>query len=261
MNPTITLTEDGDESFLKAAIGTLENAKVYVGIPEAETNRTSTGSGPVTNAGLLFIHTNGSPLRHITARPVNEPSNEANHASLEEGLHAVAGFVLDGNNGNAERMLKRVGTLASNNAKKWFTDPRNGWRQNSPETIRRKLSKLTGKRRRKALKILNSVNENRPLVGTTALDGTNTPLIDTGQMRRAITHVEEFNAVQNTSRKTEKKSQQNGKVTTVENSASQTSKATSEAETSGEVAEIEEIGEVAEMLEAVEGIAEIALLF
>jgi len=191
VNPTITLTEDGDgESFIKEAMGTLENAKVYVGIPEAETNRESQ-KDEVTNAGLLFIHTNGSPIRHIPARPVIEPSIEANHEPIEQGLHATADYVLDGKKAEANQMLKKVGTLGANGAKKWFTDPRNGWRQNSPETIRRKLSKLTGKRLRKALDVLNSVSENMPLVGTTALDEINTPLIDTGQMRRAITWVTE----------------------------------------------------------------------
>ena len=99
---------------------------------------------------------------------------------------------INGKKEDANQMLKKVGTLGANGAKKWFTDPRNGWRQNSPETIRRKLSKLTGKRLRKALNVLNSVSENMPLVGMSALDKINTPLIDTGQMRRAITHVEEL---------------------------------------------------------------------
>lgn len=189
MNPTITVSESGDLSFIKEAIGTLENAKVYVGIPEAETTRKGE---PVTNAGLLFIHTNGSPLRHIPARPVIEPSIEANHAELEEGLHAATELVLDGRKSEAETMLKRVGTAGANNAKKWFFDSRNSWRQNSPETIRRKLEKLTGKRRRKALDILASVTERMPLVGTTDLDTINSPLIATGEMRRAITHVESF---------------------------------------------------------------------
>lgn len=189
MNPTLTVSESGDASFIKAAIGTLENAKVFVGIPQAKTQRKG---DPVTNAGLLFIHTNGSPLLHIPARPVIEPSIEANHEVLEDGLHEVANLVLDGRNTEANAMLKKVGTLGANGAKLWFTDSRNGWRQNSPETIKRKLAKLTGSRLRKALKILASVDEHMPLVGTSALDSINTPLIDTGEMRRAITHVEEL---------------------------------------------------------------------
>ena len=79
MNPTIQVSESGDFSFVKAALGTLQNAKIYIGIPEAETTRNSQA---VTNAGLLFIHTNGSPLRHIPARPVIEPSIEIGRAHV-----------------------------------------------------------------------------------------------------------------------------------------------------------------------------------
>ena len=189
VNANITVSESGGFGFIKEAMGTLKNAKVYVGIPEAETSRSGQ---PVTNAGLLFIHTNGSPLRHIPARPVIEPSIEANHIALEEGLHEAASFVLDGQKDKAETTLKKVGTLGATGAKRWFTDPRNGWRQNAPSTIRRKLAKLTGQRLRKALKTLASVAENMPLFGTTELDSINTPLIDTGEMRRAITHVKEI---------------------------------------------------------------------
>ena len=189
MNPTIQVSESGDFSFVKAALGTLQNAKIYIGIPEAETTRNSQA---VTNAGLLFIHTNGSPLRHIPARPVIEPSIEANHETLENGLHEAATLVMDGKNDKAKVMLKKIGTLGANGAKLWFTDSRNGWRQNAPSTIRKKLAKLTGKRLRNALSVLNSVNGHMPLTGTTLLDDINTPLIDTGEMRRAITHVEEM---------------------------------------------------------------------
>ena len=189
LNPTITVSESGDSSFIKEAIGTLQNAKVYVGIPEAETLRKGK---PITNAALLFVHTNGSPLRHIPATPVIEPSIEANHEEIESGLHEAASYILDGQKVEAKETLAKVGTLGANGAKKWFVDPRNGWRQNSPETIKRKLSKLTGQRLRKALDVLNSVDEHMPLYGTTELDAINTPLIDTGEMRRAITHVEEM---------------------------------------------------------------------
>jgi hypothetical protein len=189
MNANITVSESGGFDFIKEAIGTLKNAKVYIGIPEAETTRKSKA---VTNAGLLFIHTNGSPLRHIPARPVIEPSIEANHEVLEEGLHEAASLILDGQKSEAEITLKKVGTLGATGAKRWFTDSRNGWRQNAPSTIRRKLAKLTGQRLRKALKVLNSIDENMPLYGTSELDSINTPLIDTGEMRRSISHVEEI---------------------------------------------------------------------
>lgn len=188
MRPYVEVHENGDMTFLHEAMGTLTDAKVYVGIPDTQTDRDD--ETEITNAGLLYIHTNGSELRHIPARPVIEPSIEANRAELEAGLHDVAQLTLDNKLHEAKAKLKQVGTLAANGAKRWFTDPRNGWAQNAPSTIRRKLARLTGKRRRKALKVLDSVQQHMPTYGTTALDTINTPLIETAEMRRAITHAE-----------------------------------------------------------------------
>lgn len=56
-----------------------------------------------------------------------------------------------------DRGLRSAGNLAASYAKKWFTDPRNGWAPNSPRTI--------------------------------ALKGSSRPLIDTGAMQEAITYV------------------------------------------------------------------------
>lgn len=194
MGPKITVSESGDATFVREAIGTLQNAKVYVGIPEAETLRKNVPKGKkqaeVTNAGLLYIHTNGSELRHIPARPVIEPSIEANHDPIETGLHCVIDLILDGKKDEAKALLKTIGTQGANFAKRWFTDPRNGWKQNAPSTIKAKLSRLRGKAYKEAIDVFKSVDEHMPLYGTTDLDSVNTPLIDFGEMRRAITHVE-----------------------------------------------------------------------
>lgn len=219
--PELTVSESGDYSFIGEALASLKYARVLVGIPEDETNRNANlreqaikqvesskngklskrskhllksaeSSEHVTNAGLMYIHTNGSPKRHIPARPVIEPSIEANRKNLEAGLAKVIDAEFAGDKALAETLLRRVGQMGSNGAKRWFTDPRNGWKQNSPLTIRRKLGTLGGKKLKGALKILNSVQEHMPLVGTTALDEINTPLIDTGELRRSITFVVEI---------------------------------------------------------------------
>lgn len=159
MQPEISVTEDGDFNFLREAIRGLEGSKVYVGIPEEDNERSDEEVG---NAALMFIHTNGSPLRHIPARPVIEPAIEAdgNRQNIEAGLNSVISARLDGNVDLAARNLAATGTIGANAAKRWFTDPRNGWRANSARTI--------------------------------AAKGSDRPLIDTGEMRRAITHVEEI---------------------------------------------------------------------
>lgn len=135
----------------------LRSSDVLVGIPAQKTLRKG---GPINNASLMFVHTKGSPLRKIPARPVIEPSVEANSGKIAPHLGKAAQAILNQDPDAAERELKLAGTVASNGAKRWFTDPRNGWAPNAPSTIERK--------------------------------GSDRPLIDTGALRRAITFAIRF---------------------------------------------------------------------
>ena len=76
-----------------------------------------------------------------------------------------------GNEKSMVEHLDRAGTIAESASKRWFTDPRNGWEPNASSTIRAK--------------------------------GSETPGIDTGQMRRAITHIVEAGAATHTGNATE----------------------------------------------------------
>ena len=111
----------------------------------------------INDAELLFIHTNGSELRHLPARPVLEPAIAANSELIAPVMGAAAKDLLNGDAAGAENELNRAGVVASNAAKRWFTDSRNGWAPNAPETIKRKKS--------------------------------DKPLIDTGQLRKALTYI------------------------------------------------------------------------
>lgn len=135
----------------------LRKNRVYVGIPEKKSTRKN--KEPINNAQLLFIHTNGSPLKHIPARPVVEPAIEAsdNKASINRGMKIAAEAALDGKPQQVKQGLRLAGMDAQSRVKAWFTDPRNGWAPNAPGTIRRKKS--------------------------------DKPLIDTAQMRNAIVYV------------------------------------------------------------------------
>lgn len=159
MKPTITVTESGDINFLQTAIGNLENAKVYVGIPEKATSRKGE---KITNAGLMYIQTHGSEVMNIPPRPVIEPAIEAedNKERIVRTLDAAMNAELNGNHEMAVENLRKAGTQGANAAKRWFTDPRNNWPPNAPSTI--------------------------------AAKGSSKPLIDTGELRRSITHVEEI---------------------------------------------------------------------
>lgn len=132
----------------------IKSSEVLVGIPAEKTQRKRDA---INNASLLFIHTHGSALRHIPPRPVLEPSIEANKDTIAPHLEAAAKQVLAHRPEQAERELRLAGTVASNGAKRFFTDPRNGWAPNAPSTIARK--------------------------------GSDKPLIDTGALRRSIAYV------------------------------------------------------------------------
>lgn len=156
---TVKVTESGDLGDFRKAIKHLGEMKAFVGIPEAATSRPGE---VVTNAELMYIHTNGSPLKNIPARPVIEPGIEVsdNRKMIVDELEQVAKNELDGKPDEAIAHLIMAGTVGSNAAKRWFRDPRNGWAPNAPMTIARK--------------------------------GSDRPLINTGELRRAITHVEEY---------------------------------------------------------------------
>jgi hypothetical protein len=166
------------------ALESLARKEVYVGVPQANASRKDE---PINNAELMYIHTNGSPIKHIPARPVIEPALEAEptKALIKDELKLAAEAALSGDKVKEDTHLKRAGTIGSNAAKEWFTDPRNNWPKNRPSTIRNKLRKLRGKALKDALEILDEY-ENDSTVDASSID---TVLVDTGEMRRSITGV------------------------------------------------------------------------
>ena len=150
---------------------------VLVGIPEEDNRRKA---GDIGNAQLLFIHTNGSPLRNIPARPVIEPAIMAHKDEISIEMKQAAVAFLTGNQTKGVMFLKRAGMIGQNVSRGWFTDSRNGWPPNADSTVREKLNKLKGKKLKDALAVLDSGG---------SMEGVNTPLIDTGAMRKAITYV------------------------------------------------------------------------
>ena len=145
-------TEDFSPALLAKLKGMTE-LQAFVGIPEEKDARKH---GPIGNATLLYIHTNGSPINHIPARPVIEPAIEAsgNRENIAEELGDAARALLNGNPSETKRHLKQAAMEGQNAARGWFTDPRNGWEPNKPETIARK--------------------------------GSDRPLIDTGELLKSI---------------------------------------------------------------------------
>lgn len=151
-------THDGGLSGLTARLSKLTRVGVYVGVPAGKASRPRRdGKTELNNAELLYIHTNGSPLRRIPARPVIEPALKANRGKIMEQYNKAVLAASRGNDTELSAALIRTGLAGQNAARDWFTNPRNGWAPNSPLTIARK--------------------------------GSSRPLIDTGTLRKSIIYV------------------------------------------------------------------------
>ena len=190
---------------IHAGIAAMNGADALVGIPEGDDRQDAlklramamalskkgtltkkarkflrAAQNPISNAELLFIFSNGSPLRGQPPRVVIEAAIEADPTKdlIAKELAAASVAALNGDESGMMEHLDRAGQIGESASKAWFTDSRNGWPQNAPSTIRAKSGKS----------VMGPVG----LVGMDAsLDAMNTPGIDTGQMRRAITHITE----------------------------------------------------------------------
>lgn len=132
----------------------LKENDVYIGIPQAESSTRQDSS--ITQAELLYIHENGSPVRGIPARPVLKPSMEYSKDLITEQVEKVIKCATDGDIERMKTEVERLGSLASSKAKSYFTEG-NDWTPNKPSTIKKK--------------------------------GSDKPLLDTATMQKAITHV------------------------------------------------------------------------
>lgn len=170
---SINVTKKDNSAALAKALKAVTNMDVLVGVPANNTNR---NTDEVNNAQLLAIHTAGSPLHGLPARPVIKPAITAkgNKEQLSEQLGIAARLVMLGKAQEAVLQLKRTGMLAEGIVKNWFTDPRNNWSPNSPRTVAIKEAKMTKESKAAAIAAGNPLTR---------------PLIDTGQLRKSITFV------------------------------------------------------------------------
>jgi hypothetical protein len=155
MGPTIKIEQFGPGAAeVRKRLDSVSEMEVLVGIPQEKDKRRGEKIG---NAALLYIFTNGSPLRKIPARPVIEAAitAEGNKQAIAVDLQKAAAAQLEKDPQLAIQFLRRAGTTGANVSKAWFTDARNNWAPNTASTIKRKKSERPG--------------------------------IDTGAMRRSIT--------------------------------------------------------------------------
>ena len=149
---------------LRKALKFLKDNPVYVGIPEDTDERKEEGNKEkvgITNADLLYIHTNGSNVNNIPARPVIEPALKDGRDITNKQLGLAAKNALEGKEEEAYRHLSIAGTYGQKMCRDWFKNPKNNWPPNSPGVIAKKIKK-------------GSTNPR--------------PLIDTGELLKSITY-------------------------------------------------------------------------
>lgn len=152
----VKVTKDRMPEVLQS-IHKLVSQDVLIGIPDSDPGRRDE---PISNAQIGYIQETGSPTNNLPARPFLVPGVEAVQAKAIERLKKGATAALDGNAGSAEKALIAAGTMAQSSVRNTINagiDP-----PLAPST-------LAARRRR----------------GRT---GT-VPLIDTGQLRNAVTFV------------------------------------------------------------------------
>lgn len=136
----------------KQSLKKISKVDLLVGVPQEETQREA-GSKSITNAELMFIHTNGSPIRNIPKRPTIEPTINENKARITKMFSEGVKNALS--NDGSTKDLEKLGIWLTNKIKAKFGSDELA--PDSPATIAKKKS--------------------------------DRPLIDTGQLRNSITYV------------------------------------------------------------------------
>jgi len=162
-------------------IRTLATQRVMVGIPGENADRQ--GDGDITNAALGYIHENGAPEVGIPARPFLVPGVKRAQEGIVAGLRAAGQAALDGNPSGVERQLHIVGLKASGSVKNVLNEgvppPLADSTIRSRHTSRGTKSMRAGEKAELA---------NRAAGGSPGI-GLVKPLVNTGQLRNAVTYV------------------------------------------------------------------------
>jgi len=192
-NGVQTLRHRGDLESLLAGLEILIDAQVLVGFPDDTTARepeVDENGKPIpadlTNAQLGYIHDNGAPEANIPQREFMSPGIEVVRDAITETLAKTAMAVLKG--GGPEKAiagLTQVGFKAANSIKRTINEgippPL------SDRTLRARMKKGRknggGARKGAAIELDRRWDAQEPSVEYAK------PLVDTAQMRNAVTFV------------------------------------------------------------------------
>lgn len=178
----LTVTKDRVEALL-AAVKALALNEVLVGFPDETADRKADPDEPgdITNASLGYIHDNGAPEQNIPARPFMIPGIVAARTSITSKLMQIAKAVATkGATATAvDQGLHQVGIIASGSIKKTIN-------AGIPPPL---ADSTVRARARKGSKGAMWEMAWRNAGAPPGVDGLAKPLVDTAQMRNAVTYV------------------------------------------------------------------------
>lgn len=145
----IKVKKDNTKELLKR-LESMKNFDLLVGVPQEEAERED---NEITNAQLMFIHSEGSPVHNIPPRPVIDITLKEEKGKINEKFKKALNIVLGGGSPRVE--LEKLGIYVVNKIKAKFGSE--DLAPLKPATIKAK--------------------------------GSDRPLIDTGQLRNSITYI------------------------------------------------------------------------
>lgn len=140
---------------LRKYLASIPEYQIQIGVFSTKTKRKLTYSVGITNAELMFIHENGSPLHHLPARPVLKMTIEYGNTLIKSVMQkALKAYVEVGEQG-LEKELNKMCVRMENYAREIIYSNDGRLAPNAPSVAARKKG--------------------------------NHPLFDTGQLARSIT--------------------------------------------------------------------------
>lgn len=140
---------------LRKYLASIPEYQIQIGVFSTKTKRKTTYNIGITNAELMFIHENGSPLHHLPARPVLKMTIEYGNTLIKNVMQkALKAYVEVGEQG-LEKELNKMCVRMENYAREIIYSNDGRLAPNAPSVAARKKG--------------------------------NHPLFDTGQLARSIT--------------------------------------------------------------------------
>jgi hypothetical protein len=178
----VHVVQDRTKALIEAT-RVLTKQDVLVGVP-GETNFKGREAGEPSNADLAYVHDNGAPEANIPARPFMRPGMRAAKKQIVAQLKEAGKASLDGDSTKVTARLHAAGLAAVASIRRVITagipPPL------AASTVEKRIARRasgTWRRKRRAEVAANVAADAAPG------EGIFTPLIDTGALRAAITHV------------------------------------------------------------------------